>query len=184
MNFLPHHHSISEHQQRPTMKSYLSILIIATAIIYSGVEGGSPHCRNDCNIVNVLSSYKEFSGLVASVKAAGLVETLLSQGPFTVFAPTDTVFQSLPLSTLIAVVSDQNVLKELLLRHVIPGEKILAQNIPEGTTTLASAAPGSSITIVKQGGSVKVSTSSGSATVTHPNINADNGVIHVINGLI
>ncbi|XP_040570685.1 uncharacterized protein SYNPCC7002_A0175-like [Lepeophtheirus salmonis] len=165
------------------MKSYIPLLLLAS-ILSSRVEACGGKCKKDCNIVNVLANYKGFTGLVAAVQAAGLVDTLKSEGPFTVFAPADREFKKLPLTALIAIVSDETVLKDLLLRHVIPGQKILAQDIPEGTTTLPSASPSESITIVNQGGKITVSTSAGTASVYHPNVDAENGVIHTINGFL
>nr|ADD38412.1 protein sll1483 [Lepeophtheirus salmonis] len=141
-------------------------------------------CTEDCNLVNVLVGMEKFSGLVASVKAAGLVNTLLGEGPFTVFAPSDHVFKKLPIATLISAASNKEALKTLLLRHVIPGQKIMAGEIPSGTTTLPTAAPGESITIINEKGSVKLMTSGGSATVVSTDIEATNGVIHIINGLL
>ncbi|QQP49255.1 Uncharacterized protein FKW44_009845, partial [Caligus rogercresseyi] len=64
------------------------------------------------------------------------------------------------------------------------GQRILSADIPIGSTTLPTAAPGESITVINQNGKVAVQTSSGTAVVTHVDIEADNGVVHAINGII
>ncbi|QQP56205.1 Sll1483 [Caligus rogercresseyi] len=138
----------------------------------------------DCNLVNTLVGIDQFSGLVAAVKAAGLVDVLLGDGPFTVFAPSDRVFNHLPASALIGLASDPEALKTVLLRHVVPGQMIMSKDIPDGETVLPTAAPGENVTVMKQSGRVMVKTSAGAAYVVYPDIVATNGVVHKISGLI
>ncbi|QQP41382.1 Uncharacterized protein FKW44_015731 [Caligus rogercresseyi] len=100
--------------------SITSLLTIASLFAFGSSEAGGNRCGNNCNLVEVLSGYSDFSALVAAVKAAGLVDTLVGPGPLHRLCSTDSVFKSLPPATLIAVASDPPTLKTLLLRHVIP----------------------------------------------------------------
>lgn len=128
------------------------------------------------NIVELASSDPKFSTLVSAVKAADLVETLSSEGPFTVFAPTNEAFEALGKDTLQAVLADKTKLVNILTYHVVP-QKLLA------TEVLAQ----SSITTV-QGQELMVSSSPkpmvNDATIVATDLSADNGVIHVIDAVL
>ncbi len=119
-----------------------------------------------------------FDTLVAAVQAAGLVETLSGDGPFTVFSPTDEAFAALPEGTLDALLADPEALADILTYHVVSG-KVLAADVV-GLSS-ATTVQGSDISIEVVDGSVILN---GSATVTATDVAASNGVIHVIDAVI
>ncbi len=117
-----------------------------------------------------------FSTLVAAVKAAGLVDTLKSAGPFTVFAPTDDAFAKLPAGTVDSLLKDIPTLKKILTYHVVSG-KVMAADVMK----IKSAE-------TVEGSEVKIDTSKGvkinNSMVTTPDVVADNGVIHIIDTVL
>lgn len=128
------------------------------------------------NIVEIAVSAGSFETLVTAVKAANLVETLAGPGPFTVFAPTDDAFAKLPPGTIQTLVQNIPQLARILTYHVVPGKY-----------TQADLATLQGITSV-EGSSLKINTVDGfevnNATVVSPNIEADNGVIHVVDTVL
>lgn len=131
------------------------------------------------DIVDTAASNDNFDTLVAAVKAAGLVDTLKGDGPFTVFAPTDNAFSKLPRGTLESLLEPRNKgkLQSILTYHVVPG-KILAADLA-GQTTSATTVEGTEIAIDGTDG-VRVET----AQVIQADIEVANGVIHVIDRVI
>ena len=127
-------------------------------------------------IVDVAVQAGKFNTLVQAVQAAGLVETLSGEGPFTVFAPTDEAFAQIPQETLQAVLADQEKLTAILTYHVVPG-KLMAADVVRSTQL--QTVQGQSITVSTEGG-VRVD----DANVVQTDIEADNGVIHVIDKVI
>lgn len=132
--------------------------------------------KSGMDIVDTAVSAGSFNTLVAAVKAAGLVDTLKGDGPFTVFAPTDDAFSKIPQEQLQALLKDKQALSSVLTYHVVPG-KVLAKDV----VNLASAK-------TVQGQSIKVDTTSGvkvdNANVIKTDIETSNGVIHVIDSVI
>lgn len=128
-------------------------------------------------IVDVASEAGSFSTLLAAAQAAGLVETLQSDGPFTVFAPTDDAFAALPEGTVEALLADPVALTEILLYHVVSG-KVLASDVV-GLSS-ATTVQGSDVAITVAGNAVKLNESN----VTATDIEASNGVIHVIDAVL
>lgn len=128
-------------------------------------------------IVEVASANEAFSTLVAAVTAAGLGETLSGEGPFTVFAPTNEAFAALPAGLLDKLLLEENkdVLVKILTYHVL-GAEVMAADVAAGD---AATVEGSSITITTDGG-VKVN----DAMVTATDVDASNGVIHVIDKVL
>jgi uncharacterized surface protein with fasciclin (FAS1) repeats len=128
------------------------------------------------DIIEVARSAGSFSTLLAAIEAAGLTDVLRSDGPFTVFAPTDAAFGKLPEGTIEALLRDKQKLTSILTYHVVPG-KVLAADVVK----LSEAK-------TLQGQSVRISTSSSvtvdNAHVTKTDIMATNGVIHVIDTVI
>ena len=128
------------------------------------------------DIVDTAASADQFSTLVAAVKAAGLVETLKGEGPFTVFAPTDKAFAALPAGTVENLLKPENKeqLVAVLTYHVIPG-RVMSEDIAGQTAEVATV----------QGSKLSIDATSGvmvdNATVTTADIITSNGVIHVIN---
>lgn len=128
------------------------------------------------NIVQVAQSAGSFSTLITAAQAAGLAGTLSNEGPFTVFAPTDEAFAKLPAGTVEGLLADPDALRDILLYHVASGEldagKVVSMN---SIATL-------------QGGSLDVSTTSGvsvgGAGVVQTDIQASNGIIHIIDTVL
>jgi uncharacterized surface protein with fasciclin (FAS1) repeats len=127
-------------------------------------------------IVDIAVQAGKFNTLVQAVQAAGLVETLSGEGPFTVFAPTDEAFAQIPQETLQAVLADKEQLTAILTYHVVPGRLMAADVV---RSTQLQTVQGQSITVSAEGG-VRVD----NANVIQTDIEADNGVIHVIDQVI
>ena len=132
----------------------------------------------DMDIVDTAVGAGNFTTLVAAVKAAGLVDTLKGEGPFTVFAPTDEAFAALPAGTVEDLLKPENKdkLVSILTYHVVPG-KVMSGDLTEGMK--AATVQGGEVTITLEGGA-KVD----GANVTTADIEATNGVIHVIDAVI
>jgi len=130
------------------------------------------------NIVEIASGNKDFSTLVAAVVAAGLAETLSGNGPFTVFAPTNEAFAKLPAGTVEELVKPENKAKlaAILTYHVVAG-KVMSKDLSDGQK--AKTVNGQEITVTMKDG-VKID----SANVTTADLEASNGVIHVIDSVI
>jgi uncharacterized surface protein with fasciclin (FAS1) repeats len=130
------------------------------------------------DIISLAMSDGRFTTLVKAIEAAGLVDTLKSEGPFTVFAPTDSAFMKLPPGTVDGLLGDIPTLRNLLLYHVVVG-KMMAADIAL-VKKLGSAA-GDSITVTGMpDGKVMVN----DANVIQADVNAKNGVIHAIDKVI
>ena len=149
-------------------KSLASAFILATAV--------TPGFAAD--IVDTAAGNESFSTLVAAVKAAGLVETLKGEGPFTVFAPTNEAFAALPAGTVEDLLKPENKdkLTAILTYHVVPG-KVMSGDLKDDM-----------IAKTAQGGEVKIDLDNGpmvgDAKITTPDIATDNGVIHVIDKVL
>ncbi|MCC1492992.1 fasciclin domain-containing protein [Cognatishimia sp. F0-27] len=148
-------------------------LTAAASIATPAFAGG--HSKD---IVDTAVDAGSFGTLVAAVEAAGLVETLKGEGPFTVFAPTDEAFAALPEGTVESLLLPENKdqLTAILTYHVVAG-KVMSGDLSDGME--AATVEGSNVTIMTEGG-VKVN----DANVTTADIEASNGVIHVIDAVI
>ena len=143
------------------------------------------------NIVENAVNSKDHTTLVAAVKAAGLVETLQSKGPFTVFAPTNGAFNKLPEGTVETLVKPENkeMLTSILTYHVVPGKisskdlmKIMKAN---GGKYMAKTVQGEELTFWMKGKDIYVKDAKGgSAKVTIADVNQSNGMIHVIDTVL
>jgi uncharacterized surface protein with fasciclin (FAS1) repeats len=129
------------------------------------------------DIVDTAVAAGDFNTLVTAVKAAGLVETLKGEGPFTVFAPTDAAFAKVPTETLNALLADKAALANVLTYHVVAG-KVMAADVVKLTS--AETVQGQAVSIEVKGGKVYVE----GAQVVTTDIKASNGVIHVIDAVI
>ena len=129
------------------------------------------------DIVDTAVAAGDFSTLVTAVKAAGLVETLKGEGPFTVFAPTDGAFAKVPTDTLNALLADKAALANVLTYHVVAGNVMAADVVK---LTSAVTVQGQAVSIEMKDGKVYVDGSQVVAT----DIKASNGVIHVIDAVI
>ncbi len=129
------------------------------------------------DIVEVAAAAGSFETLLVAATEAGLVDVLKSDGPFTVFAPTDEAFSKVPEADLTALLADKDALASVLLYHVVPG-KVMASQV--AGLKEAETANGQKVAIEVVGESVKVD----EATVIATDIDASNGVIHVIDRVI
>ena len=150
--------------------------VLAITLAASGALIAAP-VNSDQNIVEIAAGNENFQTLVAAVQAAGLVETLAGEGPFTVFAPTDEAFAKLPEGTIEALLNDKEKLTAILTYHVVPG-KVMAKDVV-GLSS-ATTANGQDISIKVYDGKVMID----NATVVATDIEASNGVIHVIDSVI
>lgn len=145
--------------------------------------GGAPMYPSKNIVENAVNS-KDHTTLVAAVKAAGLVETLSGKGPFTVFAPTNTAFGKLPPGTVDALVKPESkaTLTKILTYHVVSG-KLEASDLTDGKKL--KTVEGEELTVKKSGDGVMiVDAKGGSSTVTIPDVNQSNGVIHVVDTVL
>jgi transforming growth factor-beta-induced protein len=138
----------------------------------------SPTAQSGESIVDIAIGNPSFSTLVTAVKAAGLAETLSGKGPFTLFAPTNEAFAALPKETLEALLKPENreLLKKVLTYHIVPGD-LMAKDLKSGKVPTVA---GSTVAVEVQGGKVNVN----SASVVKADIDAKNGVIHVIDRVL
>ena len=159
------------------MLKYALVALIAATASFSATDVKAEPA--DKTIVEIAAGAEDFSTLVAAVKAAGLVDVLSSKGPFPVFAPTNEAFAKLPEGTVESLLKPEN--KEKLIAvlkyHVVPG-KVMAKDVVKVDS--AKTAQGSSVTVTVEGKTVKVD----NATVVKTDIEASNGVIHVIDTVI
>jgi uncharacterized surface protein with fasciclin (FAS1) repeats len=150
-----------------------TFIALTTATLLS-----SPAWAQDKDIVDTAVAAGSFNTLAAALTAAGLVETLKGEGPFTVFAPTDAAFAALPAGTVEDLLKPENKdkLTAILTYHVVPG-KVMSTDLSEGLK--AATVQGGEVTITLEGGP-KVD----GAVISAPDIAASNGVIHVIDAVI
>jgi uncharacterized surface protein with fasciclin (FAS1) repeats len=127
------------------------------------------------DIVDTAVAAGSFKTLVTAVQAAGLVDTLKGKGPFTVFAPTDEAFAKIPKADLDALLKDKAKLTAVLTYHVVAG-KVMAKDVKAGKVKTVQ---GSELTLATAGG-VTVD----GAKVVKADIEADNGVIHVVDTVL
>lgn len=129
-------------------------------------------------IVEIAAGNPAFSTLVKAVQAAGLAETLSGKGPFTVFAPTNEAFAALPKGTLEKLLQPENrdLLRKVLTYHVVSGD-LMAKNLRSGQVATVEGSP---VAVQVQNQSVKVN----NANVVKADIDAKNGVIHVIDTVL
>jgi transforming growth factor-beta-induced protein len=138
----------------------------------------------EVTIVSVASDNSDFSTLVAAVKAAELVDTLQSEGPFTVFAPTNAAFETLPAGTVEDLLKPENKeqLAEILTYHVVDG-KVMAADLEDGQEV--ETVQGGILTVGIDGAAVTLTDENdNTVNVIDTDIDAGNGVIHVIDGVV
>jgi uncharacterized surface protein with fasciclin (FAS1) repeats len=157
-------------------------LLSASSLAWAGdccPMAASTHRSHSKDIVDTAVSAGSFKTLAAALKAAGLVDTLKGEGPFTVFAPTDEAFAKLPAGTLESLLKPENKarLAAILTYHVVPG-KLSAKDVVK--LSEAKTVQGSTATIKVKGGKVTVD----GANVLKTDIRCANGVIHVIDAVI
>lgn len=150
----------------------LAAALLALALSFSPAANAA-----EKDIVDTAVAAGSFTTLVKAVQAAGLVDTLKSPGPFTVFAPTDEAFSKLPAGTIENLLANPDKLKAVLTYHVVAG-KVMASDVVKMKS--AKTVQGSSARIQVKGGKVMID----KANVVQTDIHASNGVIHVIDSVI
>jgi len=162
------------------MKTLRNLSVTALALFALAIPNvhASDKATPPGDIVAVASGAGSFNTLVAAVKAAGLVETLQSAGPFTVFAPTDAAFAKLPKGTVEDLLKPENKAKlvAILTYHVVPG-KVMAADVK---TMKAKSVNGKELSIQVDAAGVTVD----NAKVVKTDVAASNGVIHVIDTVV
>lgn len=143
------------------------------------------------NIVENAVNSKDHTTLVAAVKAAGLVETLSSAGPFTVFAPTNEAFNMLPKGTVATLVKPENkaTLTGILTYHVVSGrlssKELMRMAKKGGSASQLTTVAGGKLWVVRKGNQLWLKDEKGGmAQITIKDVNQSNGVIHVINRVL
>ncbi|MFZ1613445.1 MAG: fasciclin domain-containing protein [Holophaga sp.] len=159
------------------MKSIsLALILSVPAVMSFAADPAQPTHRSKVDIVDTAVGAGSFKTLAAALQAAGLVETLKGPGPFTVFAPTDEAFAKLPPGTVEALLKDIPKLKAILTYHVVAGQ-VEAKDVVK--LTKATTVNGQDVAIGTSGG-VTIN----NAKVTKADIQAKNGVIHVIDTVL
>jgi uncharacterized surface protein with fasciclin (FAS1) repeats len=150
-----------------------ALSVAATPVMFAG--GNQKEAKKD--IVETAVAAGSFKTLATALTEAGLIETLKGEGPFTVFAPTDEAFSKIPKATLDNLLKNKEQLTKVLLYHVVAG-KVMSSDVVKISS--AKTVEGSSAKISVKGKTVMVD----GATVTSVDIEASNGVIHVIDSVI
>ena len=156
-----------------------SMLTLAVALLTSPIVFAAAPARAS-DIVDTAVAAGSFKTLATALQAAGLISTLKGPGPFTVFAPTDTAFAALPAGTVEQLLKPENKarLTAILTYHVIPA-RVMAADVA-GKKVNPTTVEGKILAVNGMGATIKVN----DATVTKPDIVADNGVIHVIDKVL
>ena len=162
------------------MKHLMKLLFagaVAGSLLLASASA-SHHKKASSDIVDTAVAAGSFNTLAAALKAAGLVDTLKGDGPFTVFAPTDDAFAKLPTGTVENLLKPENKQKlvDILTYHVVPG-KVMAADVK---TMAAPTVNGKTLAIKVADGKEMV----GKANVVKTDVTASNGVIHVIDQVV
>jgi uncharacterized surface protein with fasciclin (FAS1) repeats len=151
-------------------------LMIAAAVLALAAAPAAQAGHHEKDIVDTAVAAGDFNTLATALEAAGLIETLKGEGPFTVFAPTDEAFAKIPQADLNALLADKAKLTKILTYHVVPGKVTAAEVVKLDS---AKTVEGQSVTIDASDG-VTIN----GAKVVKADIMASNGVIHVIDAVI
>ena len=169
----------------------LAVALVALAAAGSVQAYGTGNDAPGKNIVETASGVDDLSTLVTAVDAAGLVDTLSGEGPYTVFAPTNTAFDKLPEGTLTALLEPENQeqLQSVLTYHVVAGKapaSAVVNMIEDGEgSAQVETVQGQTLTLSLAGENVMVEDANGnSATVAAADVMTSNGVVHVIDSVL
>ena len=161
------------------MRKALIASLAVVALVMGGFAATAGAQEDPGTIVDIASSNPDFSTLVTAVTEAGLAETLAGEGPFTVFAPTNAAFEALAAGTLDSLLADpQGALADVLKLHVVSGRVDAAAATAAAGGTVDTL--GGPVSVEQRGESLVV----GGATVVTTDIQASNGIIHVIDAVI
>ncbi len=173
----------------------LAVTVIATSATFAQkgktvMVGGAPMYPTKNIVENAVNS-KDHTTLVAAVKAAGLVETLQSKGPFTVFAPTNEAFAKLPKGTVETLLKPENLktLQTILTYHVVAGRVSAADLVKKikagkGKASLKTVSGGTLTASLKGKSVILTDEKGGTSKVTIADVNQSNGVIHVVDTVL
>lgn len=156
----------------------LRLLSVLAALALAAVGLVQAQSMNKGTIADIVAKNPQFSTLLTALKAAGLDQTLAGKGPFTVFAPTNEAFAKIPKETLDALLKDKARLTKVLTYHVVAGSVKAADVVKLSSTKTVE---GNTVAITVKDGKVVLN---GNSTVTQTDIEADNGVIHVIDTVL
>jgi uncharacterized surface protein with fasciclin (FAS1) repeats len=185
-------------RKRESMKKLFALSLLALVTMLSSTAfaqkpvtvGGAPMFPNKNIIENAVNS-KDHTTLVAAVKAAGLVETLQGNGPFTVFAPVNAAFDALPAGTVDTLLKPENkgTLTAVLTYHVIAARlnsKALERMIKQGNgRAILKTVQGGELTATMVGSEINITDAKGNTSrITITNVNQSNGVIHVVDRVL
>ena len=162
------------------LRGALNALLVGTLLVgVAACDDDDDPLEPSENIVELAASNADLETLVAAVQAAGLDADLSGEGPFTVFAPADAAFGALEAGTLDLLLASENmdVLRELLLGHVISGA-FTAADLSDGQTLTTLS--GDELTVTIDGGEVRID----GALVQTADVAASNGVVHIIGGVL
>ncbi len=169
------------------MKSIKNFVLLVTASVFSM----SAFAQSSSDIVDIAAGSPAHTTLVAAVKAASLVETLKTAGPFTVFAPTNEAFGNLPKGTLETLLrsENKNMLAGVLTYHVVAGNLnatavLDAIKMGNGKVVLTTVAGGKLTASIAEGKVILTDEKGGKSTVTATDLKGSNGVIHVIDRVL
>ena len=159
------------------MRRTLALVALTAVAVAVAASAAPARTTSDQNIVQTAVSAGQFKTLTKLLTRAGLVSALEQPGPYTVFAPTDTAFKKVPKATLAALLRNRAKLKAVLLYHVVSG-KVTAADVVKLSS--AKTLSGKNVRIRVSGMNVFVN----SAKVTKTDVEASNGIIHVINRVL
>src|SRR6056297_694228 len=152
-------------------------LLVALALVFSlnVMVLADGHGGSEMDIIETALAADDFNTLATALTEAELISTLKGEGPFTVFAPTDAAFAALPEGTLDSLLADKEQLTNVLLYHVVSG-KVMAEEVSDMNGEMVETVSGEEVEISLMYGKVYIN----GAQVTTTDIEASNGVIHVI----
>ncbi len=155
------------------MKKLIRIAAISTSIAVLAACATTPA---PTTVAGTIAGSPQLTTLNQLINDSGLAETLQGPGPYTVFAPTDEAFKSVPAATLASLGSDKEKLKAVLMYHVVPG-KVMAADVKNGP---AKTSQGANVALAKSGTFVTVD----EAVVTGADLPATNGVVHILDRVL
>lgn len=171
--------------------AFMALVFGATSFAQKTVMVGGAAMYPSKNIVENAVNSKDHTTLVAAVKAAGLVETLQSKGPFTVFAPTNAAFDKLPAGTVTTLLKPENLkmLQTILTYHVVAGKMnsldiAKAIKMGNGKATMKTVSGGTLTAWMKGKDLYITDENGGKSKVTIADVNQSNGVIHVVDAVV
>jgi transforming growth factor-beta-induced protein len=169
---------------RSLLALVVSVMFVFSSVLVVGAQSATPtpaaeeEAAAEMNIVETAVAAGDFQTLVTAVQAAGLVDALSGEGPFTVFAPTDAAFAALPDGTIESLLADPSgALTDILLYHVVAGQ-VLSSDLSDGMTAVTLG--GAELTFSVSADGVQVN----GANVVAADVMASNGVIHVIDAVL